>query len=59
MDIAILPRETIYLKELRNECVYYKLMGQLEIVDTRLEQYRSLGPAFQTIYSTIQIEMTG
>ena len=46
MDIAILPRETRYLKELQNECVYYKLMGLLEIVDTRLEQYRSLGLAF-------------
>ena len=46
MNIAILPRETRYLKELRNECVYYKLMGLLEIVDARLDQYRSLGLAF-------------
>lgn len=46
MDIAILPRETRYLKELRNECIYYKLTGLLEIVDTRLDQYRSLGLAF-------------
>lgn len=46
MDIAILPRETRYLKELRNECVYYKLGGLLKIVDTRLEQYGILGLSF-------------
>ena len=46
MDIAILPRETRYLKELRNECIYYKLMGLLEIVNARLDQYNSLGLAF-------------
>ena len=41
MDIAILPRETRYLLELRNECIHYRLDGLRRLVDQRLKMCRT------------------
>ena len=46
MDIAIWPRETRYLLELRNECIHYRLDWLRRLVDQRLKMCRDLALAF-------------
>ena len=41
MDLNILPREQRYLQELLIEAKYYKLMGLMEVIQTRLVQVNS------------------
>ena len=43
LDMAILLRENRYLLELKNECVFYQLLGLQQLVEARLNLYRDLG----------------
>ena len=46
MDIATLPRENRYLLELRNESIFYNLLGLRDLITSRLEMYSTMGIAF-------------